>query len=100
MTLETSSRDPQPIGFRQSDGLEIENRSRIVVDGSHVEYWLNNVQVVNYELWSADWEQRVAASKFAAYSNFGRARRGHFALQDHGNPVYYRNMKVRELPSR
>ena len=76
------------------------NATRILVDGSHVEYWLNGVRVVEYALWSEDWEARVAASKFSAYPKFGRARRGHFAVQDHGDPVFFRNIKIRPLPSR
>ena len=75
------------------------NAVRMLVDGSHVEYWLNGVKVVDYELWSQDWQARVAASKFSAYPEFGQARRGHLAVQDHGDPVFYRNIKIRELPS-
>jgi len=74
------------------------NRARIVVDGAHVEHWLNGVKVVEYELWSPDWEARVAASKFAQWPGYGRARSGHIALQDHGDRVAYRDIKIRTLP--
>jgi hydroxypyruvate isomerase len=73
------------------------NEVVIIARGPHVEYWLNGVQVVRYEIGSADWEARVKASKFGAMPGFGRARRGHIALQDHGDPVWYRNIRIREI---
>lgn len=73
------------------------NEVRMVVDGPHVEYWLNGVQQCSYELWSEDWNARVAASKFKEWPSFGMNKRGHIALQDHGNPVWYRNIHIRSL---
>jgi hypothetical protein len=74
------------------------NAARLVVNGNHVEYWLNGVRVVEYELGSADWETRRKASKFANAEKYGRATRGHLAIQDHGDRVYFRNIRIRELP--
>lgn len=74
------------------------NTVRLVVNGTHVEHWLNGKQVVAYELGSADWETRRKASKFANAEMYGRAGRGHIALQDHGDRVYFRNIRIRELP--
>jgi hypothetical protein len=74
------------------------NAVRIVANGGHVEHWLNGVKVVDYELWSPDWETRVRDSKFKDWPKYGRARRGHIALQDHGDWVAYRAIKIRELP--
>jgi len=73
------------------------NQTRIVVKGPHVEHWLNGVKVVEYELWSPDWEARVKASKFAKMPGYGRAKTGHIALQDHGDPIAFRNIKLRSL---
>lgn len=73
------------------------NRARIVVEGDRVEHWLNGTRAVEYELGSADWEARVAGSKFAQWPAYGRAERGHIGLQDHGDPVWYRNVKIREI---
>ncbi len=73
------------------------NAVRIVVDGAHVEHWLNGVKVVEYELWSDEWEERVRNSKFAEWPAYGRNVRGHVGLQDHGDPVWYRNVKIRAL---
>ncbi len=73
------------------------NTARIVVDGTHVEHWLNGQKVVEYELGSDDWNARVAASKFRVYPNFGKAAEGHIALQNHGDPVWYRNIRIRLL---
>ncbi len=80
-----------PVGFF--------NRARIVVAGAHVEHWLNDVKIVEYELGSADWLKRVAESKFAGMPRFGRAPKGRIVLQDHGDSVWYRNIKIRPLPA-
>ena len=67
------------------------------MEGAHVEHWLNGEKVVDYELWSQDWKDRVARSKFNAMPRCGLERTGHIALQDHGNEVAFRNLKIKVL---
>jgi hypothetical protein len=74
------------------------NSARLVVDGALVQHWLNGQKVVEYVLWTPEWERRVKASKFAAWPGYGRAQRGYIGLQDHGDRVSYRNIRIRELP--
>ncbi|MEP6491524.1 MAG: DUF1080 domain-containing protein [bacterium] len=74
------------------------NSTRIVAKGAHVEHWLNGFKQADYEMWSADWEAKVKASKFSAWPNYGRAKKGHIALQgDHNGELAFRNMRIREL---
>lgn len=73
------------------------NVGRVVARGSQVEHWLNGVKVAEYELGSPDWAVRVAGSKFVEWPEFGTSLRGFVGLQDHGNRVWYRNLKIREL---
>ena len=73
------------------------NAVRIVVRGNRVEHWLNGREVVAYELGSADWKAKVDASKFKQWPGYGRAPEGHIALQDHGDRVAYRNIRIRAL---
>ena len=74
------------------------NAARLVVSGNHVEHWLNGSRVATYELGSADWAGRVAAAKFRDWPSYGRAPRGRIGLQDHGDWVAYRNIRLRVLP--
>jgi hypothetical protein len=71
------------------------NQARILVDGNHVEHWLNGQKTVEYEFLSPEWEDLVAKSKFAPYPNYGRALVGRIAIQDHGHEIRYRNIKIR-----
>jgi Domain of Unknown Function (DUF1080) len=73
------------------------NTARLVINGPSVEHWLNGEKIVTYEKGSADWDEKVAASKFKAFPNFGKATKGHIDLQDHGNRVEFRNIKLRVL---
>ena len=73
------------------------NQARVIAKGPHVEHWLNGVKTVEYELWTPDWERRVKASKFKDDERYGRARKGSVGLQDHGDSVAFRNIKVRAL---
>jgi hypothetical protein len=84
---------PSPPGIVKPAGQW--NSARLVVRGAHVEHWLNGQKVVEYELWSPQWEALVKASKFVEWPGFGRAKRGHIALQDHGDWVAYRNIRIR-----
>ncbi len=71
------------------------NQVRIVADGPHVEHWLNGVKIVEYEVGSPAWEKLVAESKFKSMPRYGRLAHGHVVLQDHGDKVWYRNIKIR-----
>jgi hypothetical protein len=74
------------------------NTTRIVVNGAHVEHWLNGRKVVTYELWSPDWKAKIAASKFAAYPNYGLAKEGYIGIQgDHAGTLAVRRIRIREL---
>ena len=73
------------------------NRVRIVAVGPHVEHWLNGVKLLEYEMWTPEWTAKVTASKFNQWPTYGLARRGHIGLQDHGDVVSFRNIRIREL---
>ena len=70
---------------------------KLVVDGSHVEHWLNGEKLLEYELWSEEWDDLVTKSKFKDMPDFGKNKKGHIALQDHGDIVSYRNIRVIRL---
>ena len=73
------------------------NSTRIVVRGNQVEHWLNGQKIVEYELGSEDWKQRVAKAKFAEWPDYGKSPQGHIGIQgDHGW-VALRNVKIRVL---
>lgn len=88
---------PAPRGISHPAGAW--NQVRILVQGKRVEHWLNGTRIVAYELGSPDWEERVRESKFADMPRYGREPTGHIALQDHGDWVAYRNIKIRVLES-
>lgn len=73
------------------------NSARIVARGPRVEHWLNGERVVVYELWTDEWRAKVAKTKFSEWPGYGMAESGHIGLQDHGDPVWYRNIKLREF---
>jgi hypothetical protein len=73
------------------------NSSRIVVRGWNVEHWLNGVRVVALDLKSPEGKAAIAESKFKDWPKFASLARGHIALQDHGDVVSYRSIKIRPL---
>lgn len=73
------------------------NSTKIIVRAGQVEHWLNGAKVAEFDMALNDWSERIAGSKFAPYPSFGQISDGHIALQDHGNQVWYRNAKIREL---
>ncbi|MDZ7743067.1 MAG: DUF1080 domain-containing protein [Bacteroidota bacterium] len=73
------------------------NTSRIRVKDGRVTYWLNGEKIVEYELWTDAWKERVKNSKWKDYVGYGLARKGHIGLQDHGSLVKFRNIKIKDL---
>jgi hypothetical protein len=73
------------------------NKARIIVNGGHVEHYLNNIKLVEFNRYSQMFKALVAYSKYSKYENFGQASEGHILLQDHGNKVSFRSIKIREI---
>lgn len=67
--------------------------------GPLVEYWQNGEKVVEYERWTPEWFERVRGTKFEDYPSFGTIPEGHIGFQDHGDAVWFRNVRIRDLDS-
>lgn len=74
------------------------NQARIVMKGTRIEHWLNDTRVVACDTASEDYRKRLAASKFATWKGYGTHAKGHVGLQDHGDDVWFRNVRIRALP--
>ena len=74
------------------------NHVKILVFKGTVVHWMNGENVLEYHLWTQDWKEMVANSKFREYEDFmNTAQEGYIGLQDHGDDVWFRNIKIREL---
>lgn len=73
------------------------NRIRLLVQGNHVEHWMNGAKILEYELGGGSLKTLIANSKFKSWPRFAQEKTGHIALQNHGNSVWFRNVRVRRL---
>ena len=71
------------------------NQSRLLVQGAHVEHWLNGVKIVEFDMGSDDLKARIAKSKYKNVANFGVKTKSPILLQDHGDEIAFRNLKLR-----
>ena len=73
------------------------NSVKIVAEGPKIEHWQNGEKVLEYELWTNEWYEMIRNSKFETHPEFGDARKGYIGLQDHGDRVDFRNIKIKVL---
>ena len=73
------------------------NSSRLIYNNGHVEHWLNGEKIVEFDRSSDEWKKMRAEGKWKDYPDYGKADSGPIALQDHGNKVYFKNIRIREL---
>jgi hypothetical protein len=76
------------------------NSSRILIDGNHVEHWLNGKKVVEYEFGSALLDSLYIKSKYSKYPDFHLKKKAHIVLQNHTDDAWFRNIKIREIETK
>jgi hypothetical protein len=76
------------------------NHTRIVVNRGHVEHWLNDAKTAEYDLWTPEWTALKAAGKWKDYPDYGMAKQGKLGLQNHGNQVWFKDIKIKAATSR
>lgn len=88
---------PSPAGIVKGAGEW--NSTRIVVNGAHVEHWLNGKKLLEYTLWSPEWEAKVKESKWKDVPTYGREKKGYIGIQgDHDGSLAIRNVRIKVLP--
>ena len=73
------------------------NKAKIIIKNGHGESWLNGKKLVEFSTIGPEWEKFVANSKFKTWNGFGISQKGKIALQDHGNKVSFKNIRIKEL---
>jgi Domain of Unknown Function (DUF1080) len=73
------------------------NHTKIIINNGHVEHWINGTKVVDYQLWTPEWEELKKNSKWKDVKTYGMTKKGHIALQDHGGGVAFKNVKLKPL---
>ncbi len=73
------------------------NHAEIISNNGQLDFFLNGSKVVSTIMWDDKWKKMIAESKFKEYADFGTYKKGHIALQDHGNTVWYKNVKIKRL---
>ncbi|MFO7853097.1 MAG: 3-keto-disaccharide hydrolase [Bacteroidota bacterium] len=87
-----SKKDLKPVGEW--------NSSRIIFDNGHVEHWLNGEKILEFEAWTDEWFEHKNSGKWGNTPGYGLSSLGHISLQDHGSKIWFRNMKIKELPEK
>jgi hypothetical protein len=73
------------------------NHSRIIVNGAHVQHWLNGIKVADFTAWTPEWEKLKKEGKWKDYPDYGVAKTGLIALQDHDGGIWFKNIKIKKL---
>ncbi|GEO04753.1 glycosyl hydrolase [Adhaeribacter aerolatus] len=73
------------------------NTSKIIFNKGKVEHWLNGAKILSFEAWTPEWTKQKTEGKWKDYPDYGSAKSGPIALQDHGNKAYFKNIRIREL---
>ncbi len=89
--------DVHPPVFGQVKTLDQWNTAKIIVKGPHVEHYLNGRKVVEYDMWTDEWNEMKNNSKWKNAEGYAKFKEGHIALQDHGGTCNFRNIKIRKL---